>query len=306
MCKPPGRFIDLGGFRLHIFCTGQPSSKPTVILLHGLGDSSLDWGLVQPEVARFARVCSYDRAGAGWSDPGPSPRGTLTAAKELHSLLIDAKETGPYLLVAHSWGGLIARVYASQYPTDVAGMVLVDPTHEDAYFEINDHIVVPRLVTDSEWATMKPKGPSPHGARSLTKLNPPFDRLPSGGQTLRLCLMSLALSQAQIDGGDVQDMRHDLAEVYSLTRTRDGKYKIGHIPIIVLTKSLNNVSGPLSLEKLRYNDRLEDGLAHASPLGKHVVASTGDHHIQMTDPDLVIASIRDTFIAAVKMRINAN
>jgi len=205
------------------------------------------------------------------------------------------------VLVAHSWGGLIARVYASQYPTEVAGMVLVDPTHEDGYFEINDHIVVPRLVSDSEWAVIKPKGPSPHGERSVTRLNPPFDRLPSDVQTLRQCLTSLPLSQSQIDGGDVQDMRQDLAEVYLLTRAKDGKYKIGGVPIIALTKSLNGVAGPLGPDKIKYNAQLEDDLANASPLGKHVVADTGDHHIQVADPGLVIASIRDTFATALKM-----
>jgi pimeloyl-ACP methyl ester carboxylesterase len=300
-CKPPGRLVDLGGFRLHLFCTGQPSGSPTVLLLHGLGDSSLDWGLVQPEVAPFARVCSYDRAGAGWSDPGPSPRGPLTAAKELHSLLINAKVTGPYVLVAHSWGGLIARVYASQFPTEVAGMVLVDPTHEDAYFEINGQIVVPRLVSDTEWATIKPKGSSPHGERSVTKLNPPFDRLPPDEQTLRECLMSLPLSQSQIDGGDVQDMRQDLADVYALTRTKDGKYRIGDIPLIVLTRSIDGAHGPLAPEKLKYNEQMEDDLTHASSLAKHVVASTSDHHIQLTEPDLVITSIREVFATAVQI-----
>jgi hypothetical protein len=114
--------------------------------------------------------------------------------------------------------------------------------------------------------------------------------------------MSLPLSQARIDGGDVEDMRQDLADVYSLTRTKDGKYKIGTIPLIVLTKSINGVGGPLDPEKLKYNERVEDDLAHASPLGKHIVASTSDHHIQLTEPDLVVDSIRDTFEAAVKMR----
>jgi pimeloyl-ACP methyl ester carboxylesterase len=300
-CNPPGRLVDVGGFRLHLFCTGSPSSSPTVVLLHGLGDSSLDWGLVQLEIARFARVCSYDRAGAGWSDPGPSPRGPLTVAKESHSLLLDAKVTGPYVLVAHSWGGLIARVYAAEYPREVAGMVLVDPTHEDAYFEINGPVVVPRLVSDTEWARIKPKGQAPHGAKSVTQLHPPFDRLPLEAQALRECLMSLPLSESQIEGGDVKEMRQDLADVYALTRTKNGKYIIGDIPLIVLTRSIEGAQGPLG-PKLKYNEQMEDDLAHASPLGKHVVASTSDHHIQLTDPDLVIASIREAFTAAVKMR----
>jgi pimeloyl-ACP methyl ester carboxylesterase len=217
-------------------------------------------------------------------------------------LLLNAKVPGPYVLVAHSWGGLIARVYGSQYPAEVAGIVLVDPTHEDAYFEINDHIVVPRMVSDSEWAAIKPKGSSPHGERSVTKLNPPFDRLPPDVQTLRECLMSLSLSQSRIDGEDVQDMRQDLAEVYALTRTKGGKYIIGDIPLIVLTRSLDGDHGPLDPDKLKYNQQMEDDLAHASHLGKHVVASTSDHHIQLTDPDLVVNAIRDTVASAVKLR----
>lgn len=300
ICKPPGRLVDIGGFRLHLFCTGQPLNSPTVILLHGLNDSSLDWGLVQPEVARFGRVCSFDRAGAGWSDPGPGPRGPLTAAREMHSLLRDAKVTGPYLLVAHSWGGLIARVYAVEYPREVAGMVLVDPTHEDAYFEINGPVVVPRLVSETEWTQIKPKGQKPHEAKSVTHLRPPFDRLSPDVQALRECLMSRPLSQSQIDGGDVAEMRRDLADVYTLTRTKDGRYRIGNIPLIVLTRSIEGAQDPLT-PKLAYNEQMEDALAHASPLGKHIVAITSDHHIQLTEPDLVSTSIRET-LRKVKMR----
>ena len=171
-CEPPGRFVDFG---LHICCVGPVSRDSTVILLQGLGDNSFDWGLVQPEVARFTHVCSYDRAGAGWSEPGPAPRGPLTVAKELHSLLKNARESGPYVLVGHSWGGLIARVYSSQYPTEVAGMVLIEHTHEDMYFEINRPIVVPRLVTESDWEKMKPKGSRP----AVTQVKGGFSSNPS-------------------------------------------------------------------------------------------------------------------------------
>jgi pimeloyl-ACP methyl ester carboxylesterase len=219
----------------------------------------------------------------------------------MHSLLLDAKVTGPYLLVAHSWGGLIARVYAAEYPREVAGMVLVDPTHEDAYFEINGPVVVPRLVSETEWAQIKPKGQAPHEAKSVTQLRPPFDRLPPEVQALRECLMSRPLSQSQIDGGDVAEMRQDLADVYALTRTKDGQYRIGNIPLIVLTRSIEGARGPLA-PKLAYNEQMEDALAHASRLGKHIVATTTDHHIQLTEPDLVITSIREAFITAVKMR----
>src|ERR1041384_6036419 len=126
---PPGKLVDIDGYRLHLNCTGK--NGPTVVLIAGAGDFSFDWGLVQPNVSRFARVCSYDRAGLAWSDPGPTPRTMLQDAYELHELLRAAGVKAPYVLVGHSIGGLIARVYAAQYPHDVAGMVLVDPTHED-------------------------------------------------------------------------------------------------------------------------------------------------------------------------------
>src|SRR5262244_723717 len=111
---PPGKLIDVGGYRLHLNCTGNKS--PTVVLIAGAGDFSFDWSLVQPGIAQFARVCSYDRAGSAWSDPGPTPRTMRQEAFELHTLLSAARIKGPYLLVGHSMGGLITRVYMDQYP----------------------------------------------------------------------------------------------------------------------------------------------------------------------------------------------
>jgi hypothetical protein len=181
-------------------------------------------------------------------------------------------------------------------------MVLVDPTHEDMYWELNGPIVVPRLLTDSEWATMKPKGLSPRTGRVVAKLNPPFDQLPSDTQTLRRCVMGLPLSAAQIAGGDSMDMRHDLTEVYSITRKKDGGYRLDDMPLVVLTKSPVGLSGPLGPEKIKFNDQLLDDLAHASRFGRHVVAGTTDHHIQLTQPALVTDAIRGTVAAAAEAR----
>jgi len=124
-----GHFVHAGSLRMNIDCSGQGS--PTVILESGSGGPSLDWLMVQPEVAKFSRVCSYDRAGYGWSDSGPEPRSSLQIAHELKQLLQAAGEKGPYVLAGHSMGGYDIRVYAGQYPNDVAGMVLVDASHED-------------------------------------------------------------------------------------------------------------------------------------------------------------------------------
>jgi pimeloyl-ACP methyl ester carboxylesterase len=121
---PPGQMVDVGGYRLHIKCTGEGS--PTVVIESGWGDFSAAWGWVQPEVAKTTRVCTYDRAGMGWSESSPEPRTAREFAKELHTLLEKANVPGPYILVGHSLGGYTILVYAHDYPAEVSGLVLID------------------------------------------------------------------------------------------------------------------------------------------------------------------------------------
>jgi pimeloyl-ACP methyl ester carboxylesterase len=125
----PGRLFDAGGFRLHLNVAGQ--RRPVVVFDAALGASSLSWTLVQAEVATLARTCVYDRAGFGWSERGPLPRTAGRAAGELRLALASAGEPPPYLLVGHSYGGLVARIFAGRYAADVAGLVLVDPAHPE-------------------------------------------------------------------------------------------------------------------------------------------------------------------------------
>jgi pimeloyl-ACP methyl ester carboxylesterase len=139
---PPGQLVDVGGYRLHLHCVGQGS--PTVVLDAGLGAFSLDWGAVQPEIARTTRVCAYDRAGLGWSEPGPRPRSPQQFSDELHTLLTNAGIQGPYVLVTHSISGKTARLFASQHPNQVAGMVLVDARHES----VDDHLTPEQVAAE--------------------------------------------------------------------------------------------------------------------------------------------------------------
>lgn len=130
---PPGQLVDVGGYRMHIYCTGE--GNPTVILDAGqpLGVSS--WAWIQPELAKTTRVCAYDRAGLGWSDPVPAntPRDGEQMARELHALLHNAGVPGPYVLVGHSFGGLVTRLFAGAYPNDVLGLVWVEALHPDNF-----------------------------------------------------------------------------------------------------------------------------------------------------------------------------
>lgn len=127
---PPGQLIDLGGYKLHIYCEGN-GPGPSVILDSGIGGFSLEWFPVQRLLSHEVRVCSYDRAGYGWSDPGPSPRTTDQIVEELHMLLEAAGVTPPYILVGHSFGGYNMQYFAKVYPQEAAGLILVDSSHPE-------------------------------------------------------------------------------------------------------------------------------------------------------------------------------
>ena len=130
---PPGRLVDVGGYRLHLLVTGEERPGPTVILDAGMISFSSNWAWVQPELSRVARVVALDRAGLGWSDRGPDPRDAGQSAKELQTALERLGVQGPYVVAGHSYGGLAVRAFAALHPDEVAGMVLVDGSHPDQW-----------------------------------------------------------------------------------------------------------------------------------------------------------------------------
>lgn len=145
---PVGKMVDIGGYKLHMIDSG--SGGPTVVIDAGMGCSSLDWALVQPEVAKFARVISYDRAGYAWSDTSPLARTSANIVKELHAMLQNSNIPTPYILVGHSFGGLNVRLYAATYPDEVAGIVLVDASSENGFkFNLTDYVtdILPMMIT---------------------------------------------------------------------------------------------------------------------------------------------------------------
>jgi pimeloyl-ACP methyl ester carboxylesterase len=131
---PTGQMVDIGGYKLHLHTTG--SGGPAVILDSGLGCISSDWGLVQSQLEKWTQVVSYDRAGTGWSEPSPHPRTSQHIVYELHTLLENAHIPKPYILVGHSFGGNNVQLYATCYPDEVLGLVLVDSCHPEQELQL--------------------------------------------------------------------------------------------------------------------------------------------------------------------------
>jgi pimeloyl-ACP methyl ester carboxylesterase len=129
----PGDLVDVGGRNLHLHVTGEEHGGPTVVMEAGMGASSVSWAWVQPAVDDTATVVSYDRAGIAWSDPPAADRDPATTVEDLRTALEARGLPGPYVLVAHSMGALVARAFAGAHPDEVAALVLVDPSHEHQY-----------------------------------------------------------------------------------------------------------------------------------------------------------------------------
>ena len=126
----PGEMVEVDGQLLHVQSMGEAREGPTVVLEGGFGGGVIQWPWVQPEVAEFAPVVSYDRAGLGWSEGGEYTN-ARSAAEQLHTALGEAGIEGPYVLAGHSFGGVLNRMYAQMYPEEVVGMVLLDSSHPE-------------------------------------------------------------------------------------------------------------------------------------------------------------------------------
>ena len=148
-----GRLIDLGGRAINMYCLG--SGSPVVVFDSGWGDWSPAWAVIQPQVAKWTRACTYDRAGAGFSDPGPLPRTTIRVADELHEALHAALIRGPFVLVGHSFGSFNMRMFADRYMRDVAGLVLVDGSDDDLQRKRPGEIAAARREYRSTIATLR-------------------------------------------------------------------------------------------------------------------------------------------------------
>jgi pimeloyl-ACP methyl ester carboxylesterase len=302
----PGKLVDVGGWRLHLHCTGTSRpGRPTVILEAGLGDFSVEWSLVQPGISEFARVCSYDRAGDGWSDIGPYPRTLHQIVYELHTLLDRAGERPPYLLVSHSYGGWLAQLYQSSYPADVVGMVLVEPGADDPKRMVADGRVVPSssLATDRPVPSIKTSGPLrvediPPQALAQIRAglaaarqhanDPPRDKLPADAQRMR----AWALGRVGHVLAGVNPFEHE--ELAALRNRRRAELQsLDSLPLIVITRGRPDETGPDAAALEQEHKQNLAVIAGRSRRGRTIIAPNSGHHVQLDEPELVISAIRE-------------
>jgi pimeloyl-ACP methyl ester carboxylesterase len=272
----PGQIIDVGGYNMHIDCTGQGS--PVVVLDSGLGDSYISWRKVQPEIAKVTRVCSYDRAGLGYSDSSPRPRTSNFIAEELHTLLQNARVTGPIVLVGHSMGGYDVRLYASLYRNDVAGMVLVDASHPEQQKRF------PPALNDLDASWIREE--------EFLEFVTPFG-IP---RLLGFCAHDVEVRAAECNLHSVREGVAELKAISESATQTASTGSLGDMPLAVLSHDPNTPQPDLPEDLVKpTNDawqQMQTELAHLSTRGTQVIAKGSGHYIQLERPGIVVDAIR--------------
>lgn len=273
---PLGSLIDIGGYRLHFNPSGQ--GNITVICDAGLSGTSLGWSLVQTEVSKFTRVCSYDRAGYSWSDSSPLERTSVNIAKELYTLLKKADIPGPYILVGHSFGGANMLLFADLYPQKTLGVILVDSVHEDMLQEIPSP---PRGFFDhpkAQWflsfiGYKRLKGPS-------EEIKAMFSPLPKEIQAAYIAQMNKTRYTETVNR-EMDGLSESLSQL--------GEKKIClQCPLTVITAGItsNNEEG------MKWK-QLQKRLFSKSNKARQIVAENSDHMINHHQPEIIVDAIRE-------------
>jgi pimeloyl-ACP methyl ester carboxylesterase len=278
---PPGRLVDVGGYRLHIMTAGHGS--PAVVVIPALGSGGSEWLGVQQAIARETAGCVYDRAGLGWSDSPLRRRSAATMAGELHGLLQGVGCSPPYVLVGHSLGGLVARFFIQRYRGEVAGLALIDSSHPGQRgrlpkTEMRDYPGGKLLEAGLAWAR-------PLGLRRMAR--------------------DLGLRQAADRDAAHSDWschrRADIAELFAFDAIcREVTGGLGDLPLAVVTSSELDPNRPPASRAQRARSRfyrvwatLQDELSTLSTDSTHVVAEHAGHYVHLDDPELVTKAIID-------------
>lgn len=274
IAEPLGNMVDIGGYKLHLYETGI-KGEPTVILDACLGNNILEWSLVQPEVAKFAHVCSYDRAGLGWSEQSGLPRTSASIVQELHTLLQNAHIKPPYIVVGHSSGGINMRLFANTYPDEVYGVILIDSSHE-------------HQIEKFQELAAKFQPPAPEDAP--TQLDVSW--LPASLHDLYKALYENPAARAT-GGQEYEQFEESFRNVEACPNCLTNK------PLIVVSRgaALFDSASPerkafaWACHELWLD--LQQDLVKKSVQGKQLIAHGCGHHIQREGPEFIVEAIRE-------------
>src|SRR5438045_4743070 len=299
----PGQLVDAGGFRLNLYCMGKGS--PAVVFDSGWGDWAPAWSKVQPQVAEWTRTCSFDRAGTGFSDPGPMPRTSVRIAGELRTALHHAGVAGPYILVGSAFGGNTLRTFADLYMPEVAGLVMVDADADDVGPKAmqeeahRGHASIPSDLRDCRDALAGHK-PKQTCAEQFF-----FRGLPEAEWSAELNAKVLEIAQTKLAMYDVyaSEMEQTPAGEAWLQQHRRS---FGSRPIRVLTSGNHGVGHldkkpadtPKHLEYEQQNTAAQARWLELSSNAKQIFAHDSSEYIQFDKPQVVIDAIREVYDAA--------
>jgi pimeloyl-ACP methyl ester carboxylesterase len=268
--QPPGKLVDVGGYRLHLYCSGV--GGPTVILEYGLVGTYLDWFYVQPEVAKFTRVCSYDRGGYGWSDPSPKERLPSIMAEELHTLLSTAGVKPPYIIAGHSFGAFNALAFAKLFHRETAGIILIDGSHPDESIPFRWQKKL--WLRTMQW-TM------PFGL--------PRWREWCGGSNSDVRGIKTAITcRSQYQGSYYshwEAFQRSAEEIRTLGT-------IGDIPLTVIARDPNRTNAQNNSTSEARWQSLQQQLTRLSTKSSYVIAQESGHAVPLQRPDVIVAVIR--------------
>jgi pimeloyl-ACP methyl ester carboxylesterase len=298
--KPADQMVDVNGTQMRLDCRG--SGSPTVILEAGGQSPAYVWLLIQDDVAKFTRVCSYDRAGYGWSDPVHETMLPQRVAEMLHNLLEKAGEKPPYLMVGHSFGGVYVRTFTAQYPDEVVGMVLVDSSHEN-----QNQLTPSEILQSSEYAQLI-KGAMT--SLRLLQIAEPIGLL-RAFKFMDAGVGSYSLSESEKRSVLAQMYRSGYMGAYARESIMMMNYssqpgKLGDLPLIVLSRKMDAqdmiAQIPPSLQSMELAqqfadvaNKMREELAALSTRGRWIVVEDTGHFIQLDKPQVVIDAIREVF-----------
>ena len=273
---PPGAFYSVNGHRMHILCTG--SGSPTIVLESGLGNDALTWGGVQPVLSSTTRVCSYDRAGFGWSDPLPPPRDADHIAAELHELLLQAKVTGPIVLMGHSIAGIYMRDYATRYPENIVGIVF-----EDGSTPLQDENPVMKAASGK----VPPRWAFERLAKSAMSTGIP--------RLLGMCSQSIKGFDARAAKLQAEDICHtNVSPMFDAmdSMNRSGQETVhtgpyGTIPILIISEDPAKMAASSSTEMANVWTQMQEDLKKLSTRSRRIIAKGSSHYIHIDRYELI-------------------